>query len=257
MIWINDSLKNRLITTSHRPSAVGRDPLSHRRPVRRTGRRPPVRRSRRQDEGVALLWAAVIGVAVVVTRRAVATRALVDPRPHSTDRRRRRRPLAPAETAASRVGEGARPGSTAADRPARRTGPQGLRVRRTGPDAQGRLPGRATRRRRRQRLRRPGRRPAGRVWAVQCKHRRDGQRGAAVGVGVLQQVNGTARQIHGADIAVVLTNGRFTSKAIPWGKEHGIHLVDRSTLGEWAAGSRPLWDLLDRIPPPRWPTALS
>ena len=50
---------------------------------------------------------------------------------------------------------------------------------------------------------------------------------------------------------------RFTSKAIPWGKEHRIHLVDRRTLGEWATGSRPLWDLLDRIPPPRRPTALS
>ncbi|WP_308297082.1 restriction endonuclease [Streptomyces sp. UNOB3_S3] len=99
--------------------------------------------------------------------------------------------------------------------------------------------------------------PAGRVWAIQCKHRRDGDRGSAVGVGVLQQVNGTARQIHGADIAVVLTNGRFTSKAVPWGQEHRIHLVDRRLLGEWAAGSRPLWDLLDRIPPARRPTALS
>ncbi len=99
--------------------------------------------------------------------------------------------------------------------------------------------------------------PAGRVWAIQCKHRRDGDRGSAVGVGVLQQVNGTARQIHGADIAVVLTNGRFSSKAIPWGREHRIHLVDRRMLGEWAAGSRPLWDLLDRIPPPRRPTQLS
>ncbi|MFF4158691.1 restriction endonuclease [Streptomyces sp. NPDC001678] len=99
--------------------------------------------------------------------------------------------------------------------------------------------------------------PAGRVWAIQCKHRRDGDRGSAVGVGVLQQVNGTARQIHGADIAVVLTNGRFTSKAVPWGQEHRIHLVDRRLLGEWVAGSRPLWDLLDRIPPARRPTALS
>ncbi|MFI6941960.1 restriction endonuclease [Streptomyces sp. NPDC050418] len=99
--------------------------------------------------------------------------------------------------------------------------------------------------------------PAGRVCAIQCKHRRDGIRGSAVGVGVLQQVNGTARQVHGADIAVVLTNGRFTSKAIPWGREHRIHLVDRRLLGEWTAGSRRLWDLLDRIPPPRRPTALS
>ncbi|MEU2429192.1 restriction endonuclease [Streptomyces sp. NPDC007861] len=99
--------------------------------------------------------------------------------------------------------------------------------------------------------------PAGRVWAIQCKHRRDGDHGSAVGVGVLQQVNGTARQIHGADVAVVLTNGRFSSKATPWGREHCIHLVDRRLLGEWAAGSRPLWDLLDRIPPPRRPTTLS
>ncbi|MFI9580416.1 restriction endonuclease [Streptomyces sp. NPDC052236] len=99
--------------------------------------------------------------------------------------------------------------------------------------------------------------PAGRVWAIQCKHRRDGDRGSAVGVGVLQQVNGTARQVHGADVAVVLTNGRFSSKAIPWGREQRIHLVDRRVLGEWAAGSRPLWDLLDRIPPPRRPKALS
>lgn len=99
--------------------------------------------------------------------------------------------------------------------------------------------------------------PAGRVWAIQCKHRRDGDRGSAVGVGVLQQVNGTARQIHGADVAVVLTNGRFSSKAIPWGEQHRIHLVDRRVLSEWAAGSRPLWDLLDRIPPLRRPSALS
>ncbi|WP_443333796.1 restriction endonuclease [Streptomyces sp. CB02923] len=91
--------------------------------------------------------------------------------------------------------------------------------------------------------------PAGRVWAIQCKHRRDGDDGSAVGVDVLQQVNGTARQIHGADIAVVLTNGRFSSKAVPWGTQNRIHLVDRRVLGEWAAGSRPLWDLLDRIAP--------
>lgn len=99
--------------------------------------------------------------------------------------------------------------------------------------------------------------PAGRVWAIQCTHRRDGVRGSAVGTGVLQQANGTARQIHGADVAVVLTNGRFSSKAIPWGREHRIHLVDRRLLGEWAAGARPLWELLDHIPPPRRPSVLS
>ncbi|MFE6779782.1 restriction endonuclease [Streptomyces sp. NPDC057702] len=95
--------------------------------------------------------------------------------------------------------------------------------------------------------------PAGRVWAIQCKHRRDGERGAAVGVGVLQQVNGTARQVHGADVAVVLTNGRFSAPAIPWGRTHHIHLVDRRRLGDWAAGSRPLWELVAPVPPPRRP----
>ncbi|MER0241677.1 restriction endonuclease [Streptomyces sp. HSW2009] len=96
--------------------------------------------------------------------------------------------------------------------------------------------------------------PAGRVWAIQCKHRRDGERGSAVGVGVLQQVNGTARQVHGADVAVVLTNGRFSAPAIPWGRAQQIHLVDRHLLGAWAAGSRPLWELVAPIPPPRRPT---
>ncbi|MFI0259033.1 restriction endonuclease [Streptomyces sp. NPDC017056] len=98
--------------------------------------------------------------------------------------------------------------------------------------------------------------PAGRVWAIQCKHRRDGERGSAVGVGVLQQVNGTARQIHGADIAVVLTNGRFSSKATPWGRQHRIHLVDRHLLSQWAAGPHPLWALLDRLPPAHRPPKL-
>ncbi|WP_242578458.1 restriction endonuclease [Streptomyces sp. MST-110588] len=93
--------------------------------------------------------------------------------------------------------------------------------------------------------------PLGRVWAVQCKHRRDGLRGQAVGTGVLQQVNGTAKPVHRADVAVVVTNGRFSSKAIPWGHRHGIHLVDRAVLVEWAGGSRPLWEILDRLPPPR------
>lgn len=97
--------------------------------------------------------------------------------------------------------------------------------------------------------------PAGRVWAIQCKHRRDGERGSAVGVGVLQQVNGTARQVHGADVAVVLTNGRFSAPAIPWGSTHHIHLVNRQLLGAWAAGHRPLWELITPAPPPRRPAA--
>jgi restriction system protein len=90
----------------------------------------------------------------------------------------------------------------------------------------------------------------GRVWAVQCKHRRDGLRGSAVGVDVLQQLKGTAGPVHQATFALVVTNGRFTKKAVPWGRRHGIHTVDRDLLGTWATGSRPLWDLLHRAPAP-------
>jgi restriction system protein len=92
---------------------------------------------------------------------------------------------------------------------------------------------------------------------VQCKHKRAGLAGAAVGTPVLQQVNGTARPVHKADVVVVVTNGRFSSNAVPWGRKQRIHLVDRQLLGRWATGSRPLWDLLDRIPPPRRASPLS
>ncbi|MGW2341294.1 restriction endonuclease [Streptomyces sp. NPDC001661] len=73
--------------------------------------------------------------------------------------------------------------------------------------------------------------PLGRKWVIQCKHRRSGDRGSAVGTPDLQRVNGTARQLH-------------------------MHLADRSTLATWAAGSRPLWELLPKIPPPRRSTPL-
>ncbi|WP_455680631.1 restriction endonuclease [Streptomyces flaveolus] len=52
--------------------------------------------------------------------------------------------------------------------------------------------------------------PLGRRWVIQCKHRRSGARGAAVGTPDLQVLNGTARQVPGADVAVIVTNGRVT-----------------------------------------------
>ncbi|MFJ8649526.1 restriction endonuclease [Streptomyces sp. NPDC093546] len=66
--------------------------------------------------------------------------------------------------------------------------------------------------------------PYGRRWVIQCKHRRQGLAGSAVGTPDLQVLNGTAR---------------------------------RHTLGVWASGSRPLWELLRAVPPPRKPSALS
>ncbi|MFD9975928.1 restriction endonuclease [Streptomyces sp. NPDC059017] len=231
--------------------------MSRRRPVRRTARRRTVRRSKKQDEQIALLAAGVVVIAVVIAVvqwllahwwiliLAAAVASVVGGLWVQQARQRAEWERVRARALRLRIAE-----LDALDHRAfefairdlmRRDGCQAEQLGGAGDNA---CDVRAVD-------------PAGRVWAIQCKHRRDGDRGSAVGVGVLQQVNGTARQIHGADVAVVLTNGRFSSKAVPWGAEHRIHLVDRRVLGEWAAGSRPLWELLDRIPPPRRPTALS
>lgn len=99
--------------------------------------------------------------------------------------------------------------------------------------------------------------PYGRHWVIQCKHRRSGLAGSAVGTPDLQVLNGTARQVHGADVAVIVTNGRVTRPAVDFAKQQALHVVDRNTLAVWASGSRPLWELLRAVPPPRKPTSLS
>ncbi|WP_424892750.1 restriction endonuclease [Streptomyces sp. XH2] len=98
--------------------------------------------------------------------------------------------------------------------------------------------------------------PFGRLWVIQCKHRRQGDRGSAVGTPDLHVVAGTARPLHGADVAVMVTNGRFSSRCPPLARTQRIHLVDRRVLGEWAAGGRPLWEVLRALPPPRRPSSL-
>ncbi|MCX4707142.1 restriction endonuclease [Streptomyces sp. NBC_01373] len=99
--------------------------------------------------------------------------------------------------------------------------------------------------------------PFGRRWVIQCKHRRNGARGSAVGTPDLQVLNGTARQVHGADVAVIVTNGRVTAPAVAFARQQRLHVVDRQTLVVWASGSRPLWELLRSVPPPRRPSTLS
>lgn len=93
--------------------------------------------------------------------------------------------------------------------------------------------------------------PLGRTGVIQCKHRRDGNRGSAIGTPDLQRVNGTARQLYGADIVLVVTNGRFTTRCAPLATQLHMHLADRRTLATWAGGGRPLWELLPKIPAPR------
>ncbi|WP_406502213.1 restriction endonuclease [Streptomyces sp. NBC_00500] len=99
--------------------------------------------------------------------------------------------------------------------------------------------------------------PFGRRWVIQCKHRRDGDRGSAVGTPDLQVLNGTARPVHRADVAVMVTNGRITGPARDFAEQQRLHLVDRRLLATWAAGSQPLWELLRALPPPRGRSALS
>ncbi|MFE3761901.1 restriction endonuclease [Streptomyces sp. NPDC059104] len=91
--------------------------------------------------------------------------------------------------------------------------------------------------------------PSGRRWVIQCKHRRDGWAGKPVGTPDLHVLNGTGRQVHHGDVLVMLTNGRITDNAARFAKSQRLHLVDRHLLAEWAAGSRPLWDLLRALPP--------
>jgi restriction system protein len=98
--------------------------------------------------------------------------------------------------------------------------------------------------------------PFGRLWVIQCKHRRNGEQGAPVGTPDLQVLNGTGRPVHKADVVVLVTNGRITQPGRDFAAQQRLHLVDRHLLGEWAAGSRPLWELLQALPPPRKPSAL-
>ncbi|MFE9468661.1 restriction endonuclease [Streptomyces virginiae] len=99
--------------------------------------------------------------------------------------------------------------------------------------------------------------PYGRRWVIQCKHRKAGWSGKPVGTPDLHVLKGTGRQIHGGDVLVMLTNGRITSNAVDFAKDQRLHLVDRRVLADWAAGSRPLWELLRAIPPPRRQSPLS
>ncbi|WP_371793661.1 restriction endonuclease [Streptomyces sp. NBC_01471] len=71
--------------------------------------------------------------------------------------------------------------------------------------------------------------------------------GGKVGSQVMYQVKGTARPVHKADVAVVVTNGGFTRDAKAWGERHQIHWVDRDRLRQWAEDGVPLHTLL-RLP---------
>ncbi|MER7668356.1 restriction endonuclease [Kitasatospora sp. NPDC096128] len=76
---------------------------------------------------------------------------------------------------------------------------------------------------------------------VQAKHTRVA---AKVGVHVMYEVKGTAGPAHGADVAVVVTNGGLTRSAMAWGDRHAVHWLDRARLEVWAAAGVPLAEVL-------------
>ncbi|WEH20066.1 restriction endonuclease [Streptomyces sp. VNUA24] len=91
---------------------------------------------------------------------------------------------------------------------------------------------------------------------LQAKHTRTGGK---VGSSVMYQVNGTARPVHGADHAVVVTNGALTRNAKQWGDRHRVRWTDRDQLRRWAENGIALQELL-RLPAgprrtARWRTA--
>jgi restriction system protein len=76
---------------------------------------------------------------------------------------------------------------------------------------------------------------AGAVIVAQCKHTTVGGK---VSVRVIYEVNGTARPVHRADTAIVVTNGSFTKDAREQARQFGIGLIDRAALHQWAGGAR-------------------
>jgi restriction system protein len=81
----------------------------------------------------------------------------------------------------------------------------------------------------------------GRTIVVQCKHTTTAGK---VGAPVIYQVNGTAGPAHGADLAVVVTNGAFTRDARAQATAFRIALIDRHTLQRWAHHGTGLRELL-------------
>ncbi|MFG2226361.1 restriction endonuclease [Streptomyces sp. NPDC048644] len=76
---------------------------------------------------------------------------------------------------------------------------------------------------------------------VQCKRLRPDRRVGDQGV---RRVNGTYRHYHGAEFAVIVTTGGFTTAATASGPRYGIRLVDRDALERWADLGEPLYRIL-------------
>ncbi|MGZ9928615.1 restriction endonuclease [Streptomyces sp. NC-S4] len=79
--------------------------------------------------------------------------------------------------------------------------------------------------------------PDGLRVVVQCKHYAEDNR---VGSQDLQRFGGTCFAVHEADVAVIVTTGRFTAPALEYAATCGIVCVDGEALAAWTEpGVRP------------------
>ncbi|GAA1949354.1 restriction endonuclease [Kitasatospora viridis] len=78
--------------------------------------------------------------------------------------------------------------------------------------------------------------PAGQRLVLQAKRYAPSTK---VGSGDMQKVGGTARQIHGADIAAVVTTSTFTRHALDYSRRLGIRTYDGTALAGWASRTGP------------------
>lgn len=78
--------------------------------------------------------------------------------------------------------------------------------------------------------------PDGRRILIQAKRY---ARGNPVRSPALQAVNGTYRDIHGAQLAAVITTSTFTQDAASFGRRVGLRLYDEHALAAWASRTGP------------------
>ncbi|MEU7897478.1 restriction endonuclease [Nonomuraea sp. NPDC049152] len=93
-----------------------------------------------------------------------------------------------------------------------------------------------------------GRDDRGYVIVAQCKHTTVAGK---VGSRVVYEVNGTAGPAHGADIAVIVTNGSFTRDARAVAADFRIHVLGRDELSRWGGEGVALQQLLGLSTPLR------
>ncbi|MGW5697845.1 restriction endonuclease [Streptomyces asiaticus] len=78
----------------------------------------------------------------------------------------------------------------------------------------------------------------GRRIVIQCKRY---QLRKAVDAGTVYELNGTYREYHHGNAAVIVTTSRFTASAREFANGVGIALVDGPALTAWTAGGPPPW----------------